>query len=302
MEYVLWLGCCLVLGMQGQGMATRLTWAELLPFLLPTFLHKEWMLHQWHQRQQTIRSIHVEFRLVKKRNPQGKTLHYQGTGQFLRKESGFTAARLRWEQVDPQTGALFPDSMEEIIIRGNTAVWRSSINKTFVRLQGQKPHLLLSWQPLFLLPQTVFWTDELLQLRPFFGAFAGIATEPLLRRVQLDLEKRDPWYTYVSFRPAAPGGVGNFAYARVVLMNRTLQGGRHIPAHFPREVYWVEADQNETTWDISRVAVNQPGLVRPVDFALPAPPPGWTVMQRESDPAHVLQGWAREESRRTKQK
>jgi TIGR03009 family protein len=111
---------------------------------------------------------------------------------------------------------------------------------------------------------------------PFlFGMRAATARQ----RYQLRTEEPQnpalkPWYLYVHVLPNFARDQQDFNRARLVIMQ-----GNHpaIPVGMPKEVYWVESNNNTTKWDIQKIQRNVPGLVRAEEFVKPRIPAGWRV-------------------------
>jgi hypothetical protein len=290
--------CCLATGMPAPSGLTGIPalW-QADPRQLSEAAQQKWMLWQWDRRQRTVQALHVEFQMTHKFNStNGLTRRYEGTADYLRLPSGLTAARVRYQEIDPKTEKPLPDKVDEFVVCGSTLVISSAQEKLMVVMYLDKPlsfkhPLVVSWHPLIVVPWTPNWTEEWVALKPFFGAFIGMAPAHLEKCVEMQITKREDWYTYADFNPRLGRLAQEFAYARVVYMNRTLDTpARRIPAHFPRQLYWVESNKNEIVWDIHRVEVNKPALIKPIAIGIPELPQGWTLQQFLCDPQAPLWG------------
>jgi TIGR03009 family protein len=74
----------------------------------------------------------------------------------------------------------------------------------------------------------------------------------------------DKWYYYVKVQPIAPADKAEFTEARLVISNSTF---------LPRQLWFQQPNQNETTWDFPKV-VNGADI-RVTEFAQPTLPAGW---------------------------
>jgi TIGR03009 family protein len=114
----------------------------------------------------------------------------------------------------------------------------------------------------------------------------GMKAEVARKRYQLVAkeptdEKGKPWYTFVEAKPNFPRDQQDFVKARMVIMKRDLLERDTqrllIPTGMPRELFWVEPNNNTTKWEIIRVLRNVPNSVDRKEFVKPDVPADWKV-------------------------
>ncbi len=98
----------------------------------------------------------------------------------------------------------------------------------------------------------------------------GMKADTAKKRYQLKVTKQDDWWTYIDVVPNFPNDQKEFHYARIVIDRRT---------GLPGQIYWVEPNKTEITWDIKQLLRNREaeGEVTRRDFEEPKPPQGWKV-------------------------
>jgi TIGR03009 family protein len=111
----------------------------------------------------------------------------------------------------------------------------------------------------------------------------GISADEAKKRYQMAIARQDEWYTYIEIRPNFPKDQVDFVYARLAVLNKPTSV---IPQYYPRQIYWVEPQKVEVTWDIVRLAQNDAATqVERRDFAAPQLPPGWQLKPIQQPPA-----------------
>jgi len=96
----------------------------------------------------------------------------------------------------------------------------------------------------------------------------GLKAEDAKKRYDMTLVKEDQWYVYLKVFPRFAADKADFQEARLVLNNKT---------YLPRQLWFIQPNGNEITWDIPKVDVN-PRLNRD-EFTKPATPPGWSLVR-----------------------
>jgi TIGR03009 family protein len=104
----------------------------------------------------------------------------------------------------------------------------------------------------------------------------GMKAQTARQRYDLRLSRENEWYTYVDALPRYPRDQNDFIYSRLTIMNRE-HPSVGVPRDMPRQIYWVEPNKVEVTWDITHVQRNVPGSVNRADFQKPDLPRGWTL-------------------------
>jgi TIGR03009 family protein len=95
-----------------------------------------------------------------------------------------------------------------------------------------------------------------------FGMKAGQAKA----RYQMAFSNEDQFYFYIDVFPKAPSDKVEFTRARLVLIKTS---------GLPRQIWFEQPNQNEITWDFSKMATNID--IDPREFDPPAAPPGWQL-------------------------
>jgi TIGR03009 family protein len=104
--------------------------------------------------------------------------------------------------------------------------------------------------------------------------FVGMSRQELLDRYDLQFAKSDAHYIYINVWPRLAALKQDFEYARLTVANQDIAGKDQrgqpvlaIPKFMPRELYWIEPNKSEVTWDMAWVARNPPdNVVRREDF------------------------------------
>jgi TIGR03009 family protein len=102
----------------------------------------------------------------------------------------------------------------------------------------------------------------------FLSFLFGMKAEEAKRRYDLRLDREDQYYIYVKVFPRFPADKADFQEARLVL---------NKDSYMPRQLWFVHANGDETTWDIPRI---QPGAqLKRDDFSVPQVPRDWKMVQ-----------------------
>jgi TIGR03009 family protein len=112
----------------------------------------------------------------------------------------------------------------------------------------------------------------------------GISADEAKKRYKMQITQQDEWYTYVQIEPLFPKDQVDFLYARLAVLNKPT---RAIPQYYPRQIYWVEPQKVEVTWDMVQLLQNESATqVDRRDFAAPQIPSGWQLkpIQQPSQP------------------
>jgi TIGR03009 family protein len=133
---------------------------------------------------------------------------------------------------------------------------------------------LYEWAP----QNKVIRIHELPQPKPgqvaddnFLAFLFGMKAEEAKRRYDLKLVKEDQWYVYLEILPRTDLDKADFSKARLVLLNNTF---------LPRQLWFMQPNGNEITWDIPKVESGAASGVGVNDFAPPAAAPqGWTLQR-----------------------
>jgi TIGR03009 family protein len=87
------------------------------------------------------------------------------------------------------------------------------------------------------------------------------------KRYELKITKVTEHYTYIDVFPRFEADMQDFSYARLVILNKT---------NLPLQLYWVEPNKTEVTWDIVKIHKDAPQLVKRTEFEKPSlPDPTW---------------------------
>lgn len=101
----------------------------------------------------------------------------------------------------------------------------------------------------------------------------GMKAAQAKARYRMDLTA-DANYFYIDVQPMTPADKAEFSRARLVLVRATI---------LPRQIWFEQPNQNETTWDFTKMATGVQVDVR--EFDQPVPPAGW---QLKRAPAPVV--------------
>ncbi|HMP60328.1 MAG TPA: hypothetical protein PKD86_13355, partial [Gemmatales bacterium] len=129
--------------------------------------------------------------------------------------------------------------------------------------------------------------------------FFGMKKDELRRRYQLEVVKIDEHYTYLGVRPLLASLQQDFHYARLVVLNHDYvkanaqgQQALWIPRYMPKQLYWIEPNKSEVTWDMVMILRNPPEtVVKRDDFDRNRQiPPGWKQQNFEQPKAPLPGG------------
>jgi TIGR03009 family protein len=105
----------------------------------------------------------------------------------------------------------------------------------------------------------------------FLSFLFGMRAAEARRRYDIKLVKEDQWYIYLEILPREQTDKSDFEKARLVLLNNTF---------LPRQLWFMQPNGNEITWDIPKIDSGAGARVARSDFAPPKdPPPGWTFQR-----------------------
>jgi TIGR03009 family protein len=102
----------------------------------------------------------------------------------------------------------------------------------------------------------------------FLSFLFGMKAEEAKRRYDLRLAQEDQHWVYIDIYPRLAEDKADFQRARLVLSAATF---------LPRQLWFVQPNLNEVTWDIPRVDTTTPLNIK--EFAVPALPGGWKMVQ-----------------------
>jgi TIGR03009 family protein len=100
----------------------------------------------------------------------------------------------------------------------------------------------------------------------------GMKADTAKRRYQLKIAKETDWYTYVDVVPNFARDKADFTYARLAIIGKP---NNYVPVGLPKEIFWVEPNNVEVTWDIKLLQRDMPNTVQRSDFMKPELPKGW---------------------------
>ena len=92
-------------------------------------------------------------------------------------------------------------------------------------------------------------------------------------RYDIQLKGEDNFYFYLEIVPKLEKDKADFAKARLTLVRKT---------YLPAQLWFQQANQDEVTWDLSRVNPEANHL-RPADFASPQTPKDWKLVRVPAD-------------------
>jgi TIGR03009 family protein len=238
----------------------------------------ETVLGVWENMLPTSQTVYAEFRAIRKYNSTtGMIKTFNGQTKFMRLPDGTIGAKVFLQEIDKTTGQPIPNKYELVICTGRDVYFVDPKEKIvyFQELPGAKVGQVPDQGPLAFL--------------------FGMKKVDAKRRYALEVKKFDQWYTYVDVKPVFPQDKREFIYARLAVLNQALmaQGNKTaIPAFMPRQLYWVEPDQNENTWEISYIRHNAPDKVARGDFLKPQMPADWKLKKMETAPPPAAMGGA----------
>jgi TIGR03009 family protein len=108
----------------------------------------------------------------------------------------------------------------------------------------------------------------------FVSMMMGMKAEQAKARYQMVLSNEDTHYFYVDIYPKRADDKVEFSRARLVLVKST---------GLPRQIWFEQPNQNETTWDFTNMAVNV--NIDPREFDQPIPPKDWQLKRAPNPPA-----------------
>ncbi|GBD35613.1 hypothetical protein HRbin36_00726 [bacterium HR36] len=224
------------------------------------------LLQFWQREAQRTVKLHAQFEATRKfHNFGGVVKAYQGQGKFMRLPDGTYGFLIELHEKGQA------DRYERYLCTGTHFYMFRPEEKTiyFHTLPPRKP-------------------GEVPDQGPMSFLF-GISAEEAKKRYQMAISRQDEWYTYVEIRPHFPKDQVDFVYARLAVLNKPTSV---IPQYYPRQIYWVEPQKVEVTWDIVRLMQNEAATqVDRRDFAAPPLPAGWQlkpIQQPNSEPPSVV--------------
>lgn len=105
----------------------------------------------------------------------------------------------------------------------------------------------------------------------FLTFIFGMKAEEAKNRYNLNLDKEDQYYSYISITPKLPGDRADFQRAQLVLLRATF---------LPRRLWFEKPNGDETTWDIAVIDTKKP--VDRKEFDPPQLGKDWRWMQASS--------------------
>jgi TIGR03009 family protein len=208
------------------------------------------LLRYWEQDAARMQMMVAEFKCTRKNKTFNKTETYTGSLKFMRPEF----ARFEMSSVEnPQT------NYERFICTGSHLYVFRPAESTLIayplpaRAAGQSGQL----------------PDD--GPLPFIS---GMKADTAKKRYQIKITKEDQYYIYVDVLPNYPRDQQDFTYARLVILRSTM---------LPRQLFWVDPQNIEVTWDITRVLKDREaeGAVKREDFMKPEVPRGWQLKVSE---------------------
>lgn len=100
----------------------------------------------------------------------------------------------------------------------------------------------------------------------------GMKSEIAKKRYNLKVARETEHYTYLEVQPIYPRDKADFVHARLAILNKDWPT---LPKDTPKEIYWVEPNQVEVKWDITKLQRDVPGSVQRTEFVKPELPAGW---------------------------
>lgn len=216
------------------------------------------ILDSWQLQNSSIESLYGKFLCKKKyNNLQGQLKYFDGTAKFLKLPGGTFGANITLNEFDAKGWK--KDCYEKFVFTGGFLYMFDPVGKVMLVQAvpppppGQKPED----GPM---PFSIFLLKK----------------QDAKARFDLRVQAIDPHYTYIEIRPKYPADQQEFIFARIAVMNQQLQvnGKVPIPKDMIRELYWVEPNKAEVTWEMKLIEPNSPQVTR-ADVANPETPPGW---------------------------
>jgi TIGR03009 family protein len=223
------------------------------------------VLASWENDSQSLISAAAAFTQRKKYNHlQGQTVQFAGLARFMRLDPKTFAALIEAREYQPD-GTVSADRYEKYLFTG-------AYLYTFFPREKR------------VLVQGLAQGQQAGAAVPFF---VGMSRQELLERYDMQVAKLDVYYTYINIWPKLAALKQDFEFARLTVANQDITGKDQrgqpvlaIPKFMPRELYWIEPNKSEVTWDMAWVARNPPeSVVKRDDF----------VAGR-----HIPQGWKTE--------
>jgi TIGR03009 family protein len=107
----------------------------------------------------------------------------------------------------------------------------------------------------------------------FVSFMFGMKAAQAKARYQMVFSNEDQYYYYIDVFPKSAADKVEFTRARLVLIKST---------GLPRQVWFEQPNQNETTWDFSKMVTNV--QIDPREFEQPTPPAGWQLKRAPRPP------------------
>lgn len=211
----------------------------------PTDPRLDQLLARWEKETAGIKSMVATIKCTRKNNVFNRTETLEGTAKFMQQADGSYLARLHLED------------------KGNKNRYETYIctgSHIYVVRPEEKSIYAYS------LP--VKQQKQLPDDGPMPFLF-GMKAETAKKRYQLKLAaKQDEFYTYVDVLPNFARDQADFTYARLAILNKTF---------LPAQIYWVEPNKVEVTWDVGDFQKNVLGPEHRPEFNQPKLPPGWEL-------------------------
>lgn len=210
------------------------------------------ILSAWESDSKSLHTAAASFIQRKKYNHlQGQVVQFAGIAKFMRLDAKTFGALVEAREFNPD-GTVSADRFEKYLFTG-------AYLYTFFPREKR------------VLVQGLAQGQQTGAVMPFF---VGMSRQEVLERYDLQLVKSDAHYTYINVWPRLAALKQDFEYARLAVANQDIAGKDQrgqpvlaIPKFMPRELYWIEPNKSEVTWDMAWVARNPPeNVVRRDDF------------------------------------
>jgi TIGR03009 family protein len=207
-------------------------------------------LTSWEQEMRKIQGLSALLTRVDKDFAFKTTTKYNGFAQYLKSGSGATAMNLALLEMKQENKT---DLAEKIICTGTYLYAYAVRAKEIRRYELPRPK-----------PGQV--ADD-----NFLSFLFGMKAQDAMKKYNIKLAKEDKWYIYLDITPRSAADKQDFKRARLVLNKDNF---------LPRQLWFVQPNDNESTWDVPRIDTK--ASIDRRNFDAPTAPAGWKVVPQTS--------------------
>jgi TIGR03009 family protein len=203
-------------------------------------------LAKWEQEMRKVQTLSALLTRLDKNQVFKTTTKYTGYAQYMKSGSGPTAMNLALMELKQENKT---EIAEKLVCTG-TYLYAYAVQQKEIRayeLPRPKPGQV---------------ADD-----NFLSFLFGMKAQDALKKYNIRLAKEDKWYIYLDVTPKFQADKAEFSRARLVL---------NKDSYLPRQLWFEQANGNESTWDVPQMNTKTPIDRR--KFDAPKPPDGWKLV------------------------